>query len=553
MNHGNQSNPALNANTASETTTGMNRPSLLNILLPCLLMVLGAFQGVHAQPDLQKDYSFVMEIPSVIAMDSSPAHLYILSETEGLVVFRAQADSLQWLYSSSGMERRGHTMASDIRFAYLRGDSRRLTVLEPTSVLGVYSSTQLPERPRAVRRIDRRLYVAMGSGGLGWVSLRSAAAVDSALTLVEAGGLGSANVLDLQSAGDRLYALTTGGALYRLNAGGERLRVEQEFALSEELQRIFLLGQTLMGTDAGGNIYEISGSGDLSRLGSVGEPVTRLETWGDWYMIQGASGRIWTSYQSRSPSLWKGDRDAGYAFTVTDGQLWLSEYDQVSRVVEGGALASGDPAGDAGTGRRAAGAGQNSANLPAQLTLRDIPDQIVPYSKPVLLNFRLDQDFPADQVQFAYQSTVDDATIQGHSFYWQPGSGDVGTHRFKIMATASNGAADSTRFSVEVNSFNAPPRFSPLRTLSIPAGEPFTLPVRAIDPDGMHRDLIRYLGVDLPVGASINETTGEFTWTPAQRQTGEHHFRVIATDQYGAASSAEVTIRVLEAGGSDGN
>ncbi|MDZ7772046.1 MAG: Ig domain-containing protein [Balneolaceae bacterium] len=531
---------------AEYTKRALLRLPLLAGLMGCLLALHGAMQPLYAQPDLQKDYSFVMEIPSVLAMASSPAHVYILSETEGLVAFRTRPDSLQWLYTSNGMARRGNTMSADIRFAYLWGDSPRLTVLEPTSVLGVYSSTRLPERPRDAERIDRRLYAALGDGGVGWVSLQSASAVDSAFTRVEAGGLASAEVLDLESSGDRLYALSSGATLYRLNAGGENPQVEQEFALSEELQRIFLSGQTLMGTDAGGNIYEISGSGNLSRLGSIGEPVVKLETWGDWYLIQGATGRIWTSYRSRSPSPWKEDRDAGYAFTVTGGQLWLSEYSQVSRVVEGGVIASGAPEGEAADA-------DSSGPLPGQLSLDSIPDQIVPYSKPVLLNFSLGQDFPSSQVQFAYQSSVDDAEVRGSSFYWQPGSGDVGTHRFKIVATASNGAADSTSFSVEVNSFNAPPRFSPLRTLAIPVGESFTLPVRAIDPDGMHRDLIRYLGVDLPDGASLGETSGDFMWTPSQRQTGEHNFRIIATDQYGAASSTEVTIRVLEAGDSDGN
>ncbi len=113
-----------------------------------ITLLLGISMNATAQPTLQKDYSFVMEIPSVITMDSSPAHLYVLSDTEGMAVFRTQPDTLQWLYSSTGMEQRGNTVTADIRFAYLFGNSRRLTVLEPTSVLGVYSSTILPSNPR---------------------------------------------------------------------------------------------------------------------------------------------------------------------------------------------------------------------------------------------------------------------------------------------------------------------------------------------------------------------------------------------------------------------
>jgi len=72
------------------------------------------------------------------------------------------------------------------------------------------------------------------------------------------------------------------------------------------------------------------------------------------------------------------------------------------------------------------------------------------------------------------------------------------------------------------------------------------LGISAIDPDGINQSLIRYLGVDMPDGAQINETTGRFRWNPDERQVGEHTFRVIATDQYGAAASQDYTINVVE-------
>jgi hypothetical protein len=72
------------------------------------------------------------------------------------------------------------------------------------------------------------------------------------------------------------------------------------------------------------------------------------------------------------------------------------------------------------------------------------------------------------------------------------------------------------------------------------------LPIRASDPDGPDNDLIRYMGVDLPAGARLDERSGEMVWTPSRRQAGEHEFRVIATDQYGAAASMSVNVNVLE-------
>ncbi len=243
---------------------------------------------------------------------------------------------------------------------------------------------------------------------------------------------------------------------------------------------------------------------------------------------------MWTSYQNRSPVLWKDDANAGNYFTITKNQLWLSEYNQISRIV---------------SGQQSTGSGStvNSPALPSSIKLQPIEDQVVPYPKPLLISLELDSNVPAEQVQYAYQSDIESAKIKGNGFYWQPKADDVGQHRFKVIATASNGASDSTSFSVDVRSFNAPPRFAPLRPISIPVGESFNLPVRATDPDGMHQNLIRYLGVDLPEGATVDEQTGMFTWTPTARQAGENKFRVIATDQYGAASSVDITIRVVNA------
>jgi len=69
------------------------------------------------------------------------------------------------------MQARGNRLEADIRFAYLFGDTKRLTVLEPTSVLGVYSSTLLPSYPVAVTRIADKLYTATRDSGVVVIDL----------------------------------------------------------------------------------------------------------------------------------------------------------------------------------------------------------------------------------------------------------------------------------------------------------------------------------------------------------------------------------------------
>lgn len=90
------------------------------------------------------------------------------------------------------------------------------------------------------------------------------------------------------------------------------------------------------------------------------------------------------------------------------------------------------------------------------------------------------------------------------------------------------------------------PRFSPVRPASIAVNEQYVVEFSASDPDGAENAPIRYIGVDMPDGAAINERTGEFRWTPSERQIGEATFRIIATDRLGSASSIDVTLNVLD-------
>ncbi|MFW6348638.1 MAG: cadherin repeat domain-containing protein, partial [Cyclonatronaceae bacterium] len=84
-----------------------------------LFSTAGAQTGETAR--LSKDTSHQLEIPKLRSLAASDLHLYALSESDGLVVFRVHADSLQWLYSSESMQRRGNRLQADTRFAYLTG------------------------------------------------------------------------------------------------------------------------------------------------------------------------------------------------------------------------------------------------------------------------------------------------------------------------------------------------------------------------------------------------------------------------------------------------
>lgn len=497
-------------------------------LLTAILLV-ASFQ-LHAQSGLMQNYAGLMQIPGVNSMEASASHLYIMSETEGLAVFRTYADQLQWLYTSSGMQQRGDVIQADARFAYLFGNSRRLTVLEPTSVLGVYSTAILPEKPYAAARIGNTLFLALGQSGLGQLLLESPETVDSEVTFEAKQWLKNASIIDVKSSNTsrQLFVLGSKSQLFVLNYREGKLELDAEIALSKPLDKLFLGDDKLWGATPRGEIVEIHASGIGTVLGNIQEAASSLLQWHGRVFVRGLSGKVWVSGASGKLTLWKSDAEAGNFLASNGNRLWISENDKITEIYSAEASAS-------------APAAQSGA-----FKLKPIPNQTISYPEPLLLAIELEGNYAMNQVEFSYRSLTGNASVRKNGFYWQPTAQQIGTHWFTIIATSADGRTDSLRFMADVRSFNAPPRFSPFRNTSIVVNETYEVKFHAIDPEKPESNLIRYLGVDLPEGSTLNERTGQFTWKPASRQVGEHTFKVIATDRLGAAASQDITIRVLD-------
>lgn len=498
----------------------LKRFFILTTLL--LLPISGALQA-----QLIKDLGRQIEVPDIINLQSSPTHLYVLSESEGLVVFRALRDSLQWLYSSTGMQQRGHILEGDIRFAYLYGDSRRLTVIEPTSVLGVYSSTVLPDVPQSAKRIGNALFIALGNSGFGRIDLRTPETVDSGFETIS-----ESVTIDLATdGGQTLFALGSGGSLDIYMVRDGRVNLSEEVEVNQNLNKLFLVEGELMGADNGGNIYLINSDGDTEQLAEVESSVDKILTWNGRTIIRTENAEIWIEDSSGNFNRWKSGERAGNYFTVTEDTFWLAEFNKVVPVIEQrsqGQIADTGPAGS------------------ASFRLREIDDVVLPFPRPLLLPIEFESGASPENVSLSYNASFNNAKIRGNTFYWQPTPSQSGRHTVTITASLADGRTDSTEFVINLRPFNSPPRFTPARPISVPVGERFELQISAIDPDGMDQSLIRYLGVDMPDGARIDEQTGQFSWQPTERQVGNHTFRVIATDQYGAAASQDYTINAVE-------
>ncbi|MEX1211214.1 MAG: putative Ig domain-containing protein [Balneolaceae bacterium] len=505
----------------------INRLWTLLILLVALMFP--AMEPLHAQ-SLIRDTSQRMTMPGIQAISSSETHLYLLSEQEGLAVFRSHADSLQWLYTSEGMERRGSHLTSDSRFSYLHGDGTSLTIIEPTSLLGVYSSTTLPHPLSAVQRLHDRLYLIL-NGRLFTLSLESPNSVDQPPVAVLDDDLSGRTLIDLISdQRGTLYLLDEEGDVHivRQPDAASPVNLDRTVETGRTIERLFLVQSDLLGTTRDGTVYRIGSEGGTERRFQAESSIFRLQEWGPLWVLSGQDGTIDVVHPERGETTRLRDsRIEPALFTVADDRLWIVEQNRVTPILRG---ESDDPV---------------TNDQPVRLN--PIENFATPTSQPVLIP--LERSPRTDTVvDFAYESeTIDNARIRGSSFYWTPGPSDTGRHTIKITAIPATGERTTTQFDIDVRPFNTPPRFTPIPRQRIPAGEEWELELRAFDPDGQDSELIRYIGVDLPEGLSLDERRGHLLWTPERTQVGDHRFQIIATDQFGAANNVRIQISVTEA------
>jgi len=129
------------------------------------------------------------------------------------------------------------------------------------------------------------------------------------------------------------------------------------------------------------------------------------------------------------------------------------------------------------------------------------------------------------------------------SFSWTPTT-DQGGADYQIVFEArdTQSLSDSEMITIHVLDVggNQAPVLNPIGDKSVDEGQALTFTVSATDPDG---DVLTYSASPLPPGASLNGTTGVFTWTPGFTQAGSYPVTFTVSD--GSLTDSEmITIEV---------
>lgn len=551
-----------------------------------LIMVWGTAQGQSVEPEqprvenkserigisetirLVEDRATTLEIPGIVDMAISTFHLYVMSESDGLVVFRKKETGLDWLYSATGMQKRGSTLFADDRFGYVKGQRNQLTVLEPTSVLGVYSSTRFNAPFESVARTHQTLWIASPSLGLGTLSLESPELVDSNPEIVFRSETEGCRVQDVASDGNaHLFALmscagqdSTSRLLHIVDppSEGQEPSIERSIELQgtyQTLHWVESMGLFVSGSDG---LVSVSKEGSTFFWVQVEDQLSDIHAVGNRLVVRTKAGLLWAGsleegFQQVRSDVGGGNYIAQFNSQSNEGLsyagLFLAQYDrlqaasleveQQEQLITSEAGQAFDPT----TQQREQEAINNSTS--GAFSLHSIPSVTVPLPQSVILPISFTTSGSTQAVQLTLLSNIEAAQIRGRSFLWTPSSNDVGEHTFTVLATTTDGRVQTQEFTVNVRPFNAPPRFAPTRSMTVPTGEYFTTQFFALDPDGLDAELLDYRAQNLPRGATLDRKTGVFEWTPSSEQTGLVRFQIVARDQYGTASVQDVELNVI--------
>lgn len=161
-----------------------------------------------------------------------------------------------------------------------------------------------------------------------------------------------------------------------------------------------------------------------------------------------------------------------------------------------------------------------------------------------------DPNIPADALTFSLEAgapagaTIDPAT---GAFSWTPTELDGGSSfDITIRVTDPTGQFDSETIPVTVNEVNQLPVLSPIGDKAIIVAQSLTFTAVAADGDRPAQTLSYRLDEGAPEGATINVSTGAFSWTPAAEQSPGTYAMTVRVSDGTAEDFEQITVFVQD-------
>lgn len=139
------------------------------------------------------------------------------------------------------------------------------------------------------------------------------------------------------------------------------------------------------------------------------------------------------------------------------------------------------------------------------------------------------------------------------SVSWTPDESHGGASHAVTLIVADDGVpplSDSKKFTITVAEVNSVPQLSVIGHQSVDELSELTFAATASDPNDSPPNVVTLSASGLPAGAAFDPATGVFSWTPGEKQAGDHTVTFTATDNGTPPLSASETITITVTGAS---
>jgi len=130
------------------------------------------------------------------------------------------------------------------------------------------------------------------------------------------------------------------------------------------------------------------------------------------------------------------------------------------------------------------------------------------------------------------------------AFSWTPGYNQAGTYSGVHFQVTDGSLTDSEDITITVNNNNQIPVLAAIGNKSVTENSTLSFTLSATDADG---DTLTYSANTLPSAATLNSSTGAFSWTPNSSQAGTYSVTFSVNDAHGGTDSETITITVQDA------
>ena len=126
---------------------------------------------------------------------------------------------------------------------------------------------------------------------------------------------------------------------------------------------------------------------------------------------------------------------------------------------------------------------------------------------------------------------------------WTPAVSDIGNHIIIVEAATSDGQTATTQVPIEVIAENLPPVVDAVPEQSLIAQTAWTFQISASDPEGKP---LSYRLISYPSGMSVDEASGEISYTPLRTSLGARTVTIYVYDDFNEFTALSFTVNIAD-------